>query len=195
MTPATCNIALKEWAIACRALDRGEQIILLRKGGIHEDGLDFRVVHRQFLLYPSFEHQRQELIKPQWFSELADTIARAQPKDQVTFSLYGEATELHELLDVTTLDRLGPLHLWTANYAQSRLHWKPSRPLTVMVVRAHRITPVTVPVLPRYNGCTSWVDLAEDIPLRSLTPVLSEANYSHQVDRVRDALHGVPATR
>ena len=33
---------------------------LLRKGGIHEDGKDFRVIHREFLLYPTYEHQKAD---------------------------------------------------------------------------------------------------------------------------------------
>ena len=45
-------MALKEWAVTVRALAQGQQILLLRKGGIHESGKDFRVIHPQFLLYP-----------------------------------------------------------------------------------------------------------------------------------------------
>ena len=37
MLPDHCQIALKEWAVTVQALARGEQILLLRKGGIHED--------------------------------------------------------------------------------------------------------------------------------------------------------------
>ena len=44
--PDKCQMALKEWAITCEAIGNGEQILLLRKGGIHEDGKDFRVIHR-----------------------------------------------------------------------------------------------------------------------------------------------------
>src|SRR5437762_3589694 len=34
--PSSLQVALKEWASVCRALERGTQVILLRKGGIYE---------------------------------------------------------------------------------------------------------------------------------------------------------------
>ena len=64
-TPDKCQMALKEWAITCEAIGRGEQILLLRKGGIHEDSKDFRVIHREFLLYPTYEHQKADLLRPE----------------------------------------------------------------------------------------------------------------------------------
>lgn len=42
------GLALKEWAVAIRALDAGDQILLLRKGGIVEETKDFRVRGRAF---------------------------------------------------------------------------------------------------------------------------------------------------
>ena len=51
MSPEKCQVALKEWAVTVRALAQGQQILLLRKGGIHEEGKDFRVIHPEFLLY------------------------------------------------------------------------------------------------------------------------------------------------
>ena len=37
--------------------------LLLRKGGIREEHREFRVEHPEFLLFPTFEHQRADLIK------------------------------------------------------------------------------------------------------------------------------------
>ena len=60
MLPNRCQVALKEWAVTVNALAEGAQILLLRKGGIHEEGKDFRVIHPEFLLYPTYEHQREK---------------------------------------------------------------------------------------------------------------------------------------
>lgn len=188
MRPDSTRIALKEWAVTCRALDQGKQIVLLRKGGIHEDGLDFRVVHLQFVLYPSYEHQKPALVKPEWQAALADTVAQAAPPGRITFTHFAEATSLVELMEQEPLDRLDKLHLWTSAYAQQRLHWKPRRPLTVMLIRVYRMQPVTVPLLSEYSGCTSWVPLAQDVPLHGLTPVLGDAEYRRQVDAVMERL-------
>ena len=49
--PDRLRVALKEWAPVCSALETGRQIILLRKGGIHESGGEFEVENRQFVLF------------------------------------------------------------------------------------------------------------------------------------------------
>jgi len=59
----TLKIALKEWAVVCRALERGRQILLLRKGGIYEAAGEFELEHRRFLLFPTYLHQKIEMLK------------------------------------------------------------------------------------------------------------------------------------
>ena len=56
-TNTKCQIAFKEWAVAVDALMSGEQVMLIRKGGISEDSKHFTVIHDKFLLYPTYEHQ------------------------------------------------------------------------------------------------------------------------------------------
>ena len=56
------RIAFKEWAIVVDALGRGDQIIILRKGGISEGRGGFKVEHEQFLLFPTLFHQQRESV-------------------------------------------------------------------------------------------------------------------------------------
>ena len=63
-----------------------------------------------------------------------------------------------------------------------------------MLVRIYRIKPVTLPILQEYNGCTSWVPLAQEVPLERPEPVLLDAEYTRQVSQVLSAL-GVVAAR
>ena len=53
MVPAYSDIGLKEWSVIIEALGRGDQIILLRKGGISEATRRFTVSHDEFFLYPT----------------------------------------------------------------------------------------------------------------------------------------------
>ena len=48
--PQTLTVALKEWAVAIRALREGRQVMLLRKGGIREAEGEFVVVAGTFLI-------------------------------------------------------------------------------------------------------------------------------------------------
>jgi hypothetical protein len=58
--------ALKEWAIVCKALEEGRQVILLRKGRIMEYRQGFEVKHSDFFLYPTrYEHQSPTRLREQ----------------------------------------------------------------------------------------------------------------------------------
>ena len=63
-------IAFKEWAVTVRALAEGEQLITLRKGGIREENKHFELEHERFFLYPTFEHQRNDLVRDSHQPEL-----------------------------------------------------------------------------------------------------------------------------
>ncbi len=193
-TPDKCHMALKEWAITCEAIGRGDQILLLRKGGIHEDGKDFRVIHREFLLYPTYEHQKADLLRPEHQPSLADLLERSRDDKQITFTHFARAEEVLELEDQGKVDDLAPHYIWTTDYAQSRLRWKPMLPLSVMLLRVYRLeAPVTVPWIPEYGGCTSWVEVLADVPLGRLEPVLSDSEFQRQVDEIKGSLGLVAA--
>ena len=63
-------IAFKEWAVTVRALAEGEQLVTLRKGGMRETGKHFRLEHDRFFLYPTFDHQRGDLVRESHQPEL-----------------------------------------------------------------------------------------------------------------------------
>ena len=192
--PNACQVALKEWAVTEQALAQGRQILLLRKGGIHEEGKDFRVIHPEFLLYPTFEHQREELLQPEYQSGLQKLLAEPRTEDQINFSHWATVEEVIEVSEQDMVDHLSPHHIWTNAYAQSRLHWKPMLPLSVLLLRVYRMEqPVTVPFLPEYRGCTSWVDIITDVHMGKLKPVLSDEEFQRRVDEIKGSL-GIAAT-
>ena len=187
--PNVCQLALKEWAVTERALAQGRQILLLRKGGIHEDGKDFRVVHPEFLLYPTYEHQREELLQPEYQPGLRALLGEPRNEDQINFSHWAKVEEVIEVSEQVKVDQLSPHHIWTNAYAQSRLHWKPMLPLSVLLLRVYRMEqPVTVPFLPEYRGCTSWVDVLTPVSLGRLLPVLGDEDFRQRVDQIKGSL-------
>lgn len=187
--PERCQLALKEWAVTVDALARGQQILLLRKGGIHETGKDFRVIHREFLLYPTYEHQRADLLKPAEQPALSQLLAARPPADTITFSHWARAEEILEVEAQERVDDLSPHHIWTDEYAQSRLRWKPMLPLSILLLRVYRLAaPVAVPYLKEYGGCTSWVDIMPRIDLGPLEPALPDDEFAREVAAVKGSL-------
>ena len=190
MPPDSCQTSFKEWAVVVEALVRGEQVLLLRKGGISEVGKHFRVAHDRFLLYPTLEHQKEELLKPAHRERLARLLAEGQDAGAINFGCLAEVAEVMELSEEEQLRSLSPYHIWSDDYAHSRLRWKPRHPLTAMLLRVYRMeTPKAVPYKPHYGGCKSWVDLEEEVHLGSLTPVLDDYQFATQVRAIQDALN------
>ncbi len=62
--------ALKEWAIVCKAIEDGKQVLLFRKGGIMEYRNGFELKHKNFFLFPTFEHQSIDSIRNEYKIEL-----------------------------------------------------------------------------------------------------------------------------
>ena len=189
MLPNKCQMALKEWAVTVRAMAQGDQVLLLRKGGIHEDGKDFRVIHREFLFYPTYLHQKEELLQPAHQPALRKMLEQPQHNDRITFSHWAKAEEVLEISDQEKVDDLEAHYIWTTAYAQSRLHWKPMLPLSVLLLRVYKLEqPVTVPYLAEYGGCTSWVEVLSDVSLGRMEPVLEDSEFQGRVDDIKGSL-------
>ena len=189
MLPEQCHIALKEWAVTVRALGQGQQVLLLRKGGIHESSKDFRVIHPEFLLYPTFEHQQEGLLKEAHQPALLSLLDEPPDENKISFSYWAKVEETIEVSQQERVDALSSYHIWTNDYAQSRLRWKHMLPLTVLLLRVYRLEPpVNVPFLPEYRGCTSWVEVLERVPLGRMEPVLDDEESRRRIKEIKGAL-------
>ena len=189
MLPDKCQMALKEWAVTVEAMAKGDQVLLLRKGGIHEDGKDFRVIHREFLFYPTYLHQKEDLLQPAYQPALRKLLEQPQDNDRITFTYWARAEELLEISEQEKVDNLKPHHIWTTAYAQSKLHWKPMLPMSVLFLRIYKLEqPATVPYLPEYGGCTSWVEVLSDVNLGRMEPVLNDAEFQRRCDDIKRSL-------
>ena len=189
MLPERCQIALKEWAVTVQSLAQGQQVLLLRKGGIHESSQDFRVIHPEFLLYPTYEHQREDLLKEEFQPGLRKLLEESPRSEEITFSHFAKVEELIEVSEQEKVEALAPHHIWTDEYAQSRLRWKAMLPLSIMLLRVYRMeNPVTVPYIPEYGGCTSWVEIIPRVELGELTPALSDEAFQREVDEIKGSL-------
>ena len=90
------------------------------------------------------------------------------------------------------MDSISSSHIWSDEYARKRLHWRPKQPLTVALLRVYELQqPQTLPVMPEYSGCKSWVELGRDVSLGLMQPVLSDAAYESKAEEVRSILSAV----
>lgn len=178
------NIALKEWAAVIRALERGRQVVLLRKGGIAEVEGRFEVAHRRFLLYPTYEHQNEKMLVPEWRPLVRQTESERQP-GRVTFTSWAQVEEVLRVGARDELDRLGLDHVFAPAYIEQRMAYKPELPLYVLILRVFALpNPVTVTETPAYEGCRSWVDLSEEISTAGSVAVLTDEEFARRIEHL-----------
>jgi hypothetical protein len=171
--------ALKEWAVAVRALERGETALVVRKGGIREKA--FAVPQTRFLLLPGYEHQRPELVKVE-YRGLMDGIADLADDGPLRFSSFAEVEGAYEISAAEELSALDPHHMWTSEYAKSRFKWRPKKPLTVLVLRTYLLPrAVELPYRDEYGGCKSWIGLQEPISVEGTRSALSDEDFDRLV--------------
>ncbi len=185
-------IALREWAVAVKALEEGRQIIVLRKGGIAEETREFRLESPRFYLFPSFEHQKPHLVKPEAAGVLEATREEsAENPGAVRVASYAEVAQDLEIRDAETLKRLGDFHIWTDHYAEERLKWKKTKPLHLLILRVYRlVSPALVPMRDSYAGCKSWLRIEEDLPAPEPSPVLNDEKFEAMAEAVRRTVQG-----
>ena len=177
--------ALKEWAIAVKALEEGKTILLLRKGGIREGGGRFQVKYQQVLLYPTYEHQKPNLLKPEYGSKVTLVTSDWQP-EMVRIGSWAEITDIFSVTDELIADRLLPYHIWNDRFVSERLHWKAQQPLYILLLRTYKLPqPLIITYRKEYGCCKSWIDLIEPISLEGSIPVLDENEYPNRVGVIR----------
>jgi hypothetical protein len=183
--------AFKEWGVIVHALLEGEQILDVRKGGLHEDGRRFGLQATRVWLYPTAEHQDPELLKPAYRSTI-DLAAGSPVGQPIRIDGWADIVGTATITEPEQLDALDAKLIWTREYAESRLHWKKRQPLWVLAMRVHRLVePLEVPWREDYGGCTSWVDL-EGLPADPATLpselALSDVAFNARMKGVVDAL-------
>jgi hypothetical protein len=184
--PTSLAVCLKEWASVCHALDSGRQIVLLRKGGIHESAGEFEVEHRQFLLFPTYLHQKKEMLKP---SEHEGFTPMSTEPAEVKISAAGVVSDIVQVQSRSQMDAIEAEHVWTPPLIDMRFQYRPENPLYLLLLRVYRLhAPITLENTPAFAGCKSWVPLDQEIPTGDATVVLDDVRFDHKRRRVLEAL-------
>lgn len=186
-------IALKEWAVAVRALGTGDEMLLPRKGGISEK--QFIVEHEEFYLYPTYEHQQRGQLQERYHAALERELAASRDPTVARIALWARVIEAYPVTDEAVARALAPYTFWTPEYILERLHWRPTKPLYALLVRVYRLVPPRdLPVLESYGGCRSWLRLSATLGGTPLEAVLSEVEFERRAAPIRDILRGTTTT-
>jgi len=166
------HTALKEWASVIDALDRGEQVVLIRKGGLADP--HFGLEADRFYLFPTNYHD-----------------AGGGEPTHVPITHWAEVVRTWQVRDLDTLFRLEPLVAMDRATLETRYKFRPDQAINVIAVRAWRLAkPANIKMTEAYVGCRSWVSIDEEIDIDGSVPALGEAQLQAKVESV-DALLAV----
>lgn len=183
--------ALKEWAVLCDALARGDIIALVRKGGIREQRAGFSVRHDRFLLYPTYFHETTTELAPRFAGALASSHTDRPPAGTVRLALVATVAAVWAVDDLERMRAIQSEHglAWDAVY--SRFHYRQRPGLQVIAVDIARLREAAeVPEIPRYAGCVSWVTLDDGVEVERAERVVVTPRFDARLGRLRDALGG-----
>jgi hypothetical protein len=168
MTRLPDSTALKEWASVIAALGRGEQVILIRKGGIADPA--FGLEANRFYLFPTNFHEG------------------GQSPSRIPVTHWCEVVRTWQVRDLDTLLRLEPLVLFDRITLEKRSHFRRDQAIYVIAVRTFELRkPATVEMKEEYGGCRSWISVDEEIDVDGSRPVLSDSELQARIETV-DAL-------
>lgn len=174
------SAGLKEWAIVCEAMGRGEQSIIVRKGGIAEGRSGFAFRHSEFFLFPTYFHEQVDKVRVE-----GAEIPKTRP-GEVEVRFFAKVVAAEHITSWETAAALEPLHILQPSVVRERFDYDEAPGLHVALVRVFRLAPSWIfPDAPRYAGCRSWVKLPESAPATTLEPVLTNRKHEERARQFR----------
>jgi hypothetical protein len=171
------SVGFKEWAIVCEALGRGEQSILVRKGGLAEGRAGFGFRHSEFFLFPTFFHEQIEKVRNKG-AEIPE--ARG---GEVEIRYFAKLVAQKEITSWPMAAALEPFHILQESVVRERYDYKQAG-LHVALVRVFRLMPSWIfPEMPAYGGCRSWVKLPGCGAETFFEPVLADQDHERVLNR------------
>jgi hypothetical protein len=182
--------AFKEWAIVVEALGRGEQILILRKGGISEGRDGFRVEHSEFFLFPTLFHQQRESVSPAAQARFDEMVHRWPPPEIVRIEYFAEVAAWRQVDSLSAAELLRGQHCWRDEVIAERFDWGRAKNIFAIALRVHRLPRIIeLPVLASYGGCKSWIELENDVPTTGSVPVLDQQTFDSKLSQLLTALN------
>jgi hypothetical protein len=183
------KVAFKEWAVITDALLRGEQILILRKGGLREAPGGFQLEHSEFLLFPTLFHQQRDSVVPSAQARYDALAPNFPPPETLRVEGFARVIAWKRLDSLEAAERLRGQHIWRDEVIAERFDWGRSQEIHVLAARVFRLpVAVEVPTHTSYGGCKSWVDLQEDVGIAEARPALDDATFSAKLERFERAV-------
>jgi hypothetical protein len=147
---------LKEWQVVADAILEEKHLVLLRKGGILDSQYDFPPNKREFVIFPTYEHQKIEYIKPQY------QYLYKQSDERYQITLFCKLIECFPIQEKKYLEYLVDYTIYTYEFLEMKFNYRPLEPLNVLFIEPYKlVSPKEVEYNEHLRGCKSWVELGQ----------------------------------
>ena len=167
MRTMNSNFAFKEWSLVCDALGRGDQSLILRKGGIAEGKKGFGFHHDNFFLFPTWFHGQLDKVRAS-----SPLVLSEENRDEVSIGYFVTLDWSGFINSRETLHQLEEFHILHPSVIEERFCYnalKEKEGIHAAFVRVYRLEPSFLLSLEkRFGGCRSWIEL----PLKEENPAL-----------------------
>jgi len=169
------HTSLKEWASVIEALGSGQQIVLIRKGGLADKS--FGVEADRFYLFPTNYHD-----------------AGGGEPAHVSITHWAEVIKSWQIRDAAMLPRLESLTILGRDAIETRYRFRPDQAINVIAVRAYRLPDaVEIAMKPEYAGCRSWVSIDEEISIDGSVSAMDALEMQTRIAAIDVLFAPVPA--
>jgi hypothetical protein len=178
----TALALLREWTSVCDAIEAGRNLVLIRKGGIAEGKHGFELKKTFFGLLPTLFHQVK-----------SDNPAADAPEPPRVVTLICQLVEAYLVPSATLLETIGAFHAYTPEQLAKRQHYKPERPLNLLIVRPFRLRqPIEIAPGEVRTVCRSWDEISLTAGMGGIEPVLDATRCEQAIDQLRQAITALP---
>lgn len=180
-------VALKEWAVTCDALARGEQIVLLRGERLETRGGGPGSLPREhFWLYPTREDQEPGAVADPYRDRIRALDALGREDGRVRLQYAASAEHVGRIADRDRLMALDSHHTLNRTAVERRLRGAGPGGLLFMVLRVYRREDaVVVEEDDELRAARGWIRLGDAGPARldrsrleeTMTPVIPDDRF------------------
>jgi hypothetical protein len=170
---------------------QGQQLLLIRKGGIREEGGVFTINDPEFFLLPTYEHQNAHLLQPASVPRLEAIQALPHDPHSIRIDAYAVVDTILVAKDEEQVNAVAHEHIWNPSYVKMRFDFNPYDPLYLLILRVYCLPAVcTLAMRPDYVGCKSWVTLERTLSTQDAVPAVPDAEFARRRAALLQALRG-----
>jgi hypothetical protein len=177
------SVGFKDWSIVCEALARGQQTVIVRKGGIAEGRAGFSFQHAEFFLFPTWFHEQRASVRT------TDLAIPEQLVGEIEIKSFARVEVLRTIASWPLVAALEPFHILQPEVVRERFAYRDAPGVHIAFVRAYKLLPSwRVVDEKRFGGCRSWIELPQPPEQMQMEPVLSDAEHEKRRQNFLKAL-------